>query len=185
MNPGLIWKHTGAPPLPLSDLFSYLCPKRTLQAPAYPKGILLPINTHTHTNTHTPRETSGPQAEPGLRPRLHSKSTLKPQSMGVEGGTEPPACWQASLSEAVGQLVAVQLPLGLQAPWKLHPCLPVHTPALAALPIQGWVTLPRQRHERSAPRKAEKAGESHSDSNPAPTSDTCCFKMASKGKDSF
>lgn len=61
--------------------------------------------------------------------------------MGIAGGTEPPACSQGSLAEAVSQLVAVQLPLWLQAPWKLHSGLPVHTPALATLPVQGRMAL--------------------------------------------
>lgn len=52
-------------------------------------------------------------------------------------GAGPP--W--SRSHAVGQLVTVQVPLQLQEARQLHPRLAVHTPALAPLPVQGWVTL--------------------------------------------
>lgn len=86
---------------------------------------------------------AGPEAKSQASDRDSKPDQLysPPDHRGLAGGTESPTCGQASLLEAVSQLVAVQLPLGFQAPWKLHSCLPIHTPALAALSIQGGVTL--------------------------------------------
>ena len=114
--------------------------------------MLINTHAHTHTRKHTPRETSGPEAGPGLRPRLQVSSAAS-RGGGSRGQRAPPPADRASLAEAVSQLVAVQLPLRLQAPRKLHSRLPVHTPALAALPIQGRVALPRQGCERSELRQ--------------------------------
>lgn len=137
-----------------TDLWGYLSPKRTPLGFGSPQGHTRAHKhacPYTHTNTH-------PEGNFQARGRAMMQTQAPDQHSSLQGrgqqeAPSPPACWQGSLSEAVGQLVAIQLPLRLQAPRKLHSRLPVHTPALAALTIQGRVALPRQRRERSLPRQ--------------------------------
>lgn len=77
--------------VPLSVLLGCVIPKRTPQALAYPKGTPMLTNTHAHAHTRTHahvhlRETSGLQAETGLRLRLHSGSALQPPEHGSSRG---------------------------------------------------------------------------------------------------
>lgn len=101
----------------------------------------------TRVHTHTKGNFGQGQRQTARTQTPSQVNSTTPEHRGLVGGTESPTCWQVSLLEAVSQLVAVQLPLGFQTPRKLHPCLPIHTPALATLSVQGGVTLPRQGYE--------------------------------------
>lgn len=175
MNPGLIWEHNRAPHCHFSVPSGDQSPKRTLLGFGSPQGH---IYAHKHTQAHTPGKLLGlrqsQDSDSGSRP------ALQPPGDVVARGTEPPAYRKGSLSEAVSQLLAVQLPLWFQAPLKLHSRLPVDTPALSALPIQSRVALPRQGHKRSVPRQPVP---SHNSSS-APNSNRDS-KMAPEGGSSF